>query len=471
MIPSNPPSSEPRRLLRRSTGRATPLADRVIMTAEERNRIRERQQAKENSLEQGFGNNHLQHQQRITSSLSKSANDDSSNNNNASQIHRSVLDISDPFISDKKVVAASLVDNNFGSNYNVLKRTNAGARVHSVYVVSLQDPRALWLDPSHKSERRNDHSIRSVASVTKHDIKYVRERDTYVPADNFIKSSVARNHYTDAERLALSNLQKSKELMMGSSSSISNDGAISSSSAASASRQRTSPPRNRASSSIGMHSDQQQQKSLAQIYHERLNHLSNTPPPPPTRKSNQQQQPTITPFSSFHDLQRTSGNMQHQIADATRNFFGGRHAPSATQAAIQQGRDSAARLLHGDNTNTAGHHELFNTTSSSTSMIQQQQFFKNQEIDDRRKTRAIQWKQEREVRNEFTHERRETVAAKQEAIEKTKHERSCARVKDPERDVDYFLRREKGPRIVKECSVRSENSKMGNWLFDYPKKN
>ena len=199
-----------------------------------------------------------------------------------------------------------------------------------------------------------------------------------------------------------------------------------------------------------------------------MNHLSSASASsnPQTNSINKRSASTTpsysTGFSStFQDLQKTSGNMQYQIADATKNFFGGRHAPAARQQMIQNPRDSASRLLHGDHTNVAGHHDLFDPSL---------QKFKNQEIDERRKTRAIHWKQEREVRQDVLNERREVAYAKQEAIEKTKHERSCSRVQDPFRDVDYFLRREKGPRVVKECPVRSENTKIGNWLFDYPVK-
>ena len=173
-------------------------------------------------------NNDYQNNNNLTSSTQQK---DSQQQNNISST--SVLDISDPYISDKKVVAASLVDNSFGSNYNVLKKTHSGARVHSVNVVSAQDPRALWLDSSHRSERRNDHSIAKAAPATKNDIKYVREQDTYVVSDDYSKSA-ARNHYTDAERLAFSNLQKSKDLIMGTGNNNS----------LSVSRQRTSPQRN-----------------------------------------------------------------------------------------------------------------------------------------------------------------------------------------------------------------------------------
>lgn len=380
MYPTNFPSegTAVRRLMRKHTGRATPLGERQLITADERTRMREKQAARE-AQEGGDGL-------------------DSSNNNNSKTTP--------------------------GEN------NNHNSRRGNVFVF---DARTRWMDSMHRSERRTQ------VSHVHGDVEYEPKSDSYF-ATPALKAA-ASTSYTDAERLALRNLAATPQ-----------PGAPALFSSAPRNRAASTQPgqnsSNNNNNSIGQSDVLTAQKPFFAVYHERLNRIQ-TATEQPQR------------FGSMS--LSSSSTMRDNINESTVNRYGVRHAPTMQVSSIQALRGSAATCIHGERTNGVGHFQGFESLNNNVNN-------NNGELPALKKTRAVKWKQERFDRLDFVEDRRQRVATREEAVLATKHARSLKRVLSPFRDVDSFLRRESGPKLVKDATCRSSSTSLGKWLFDYPVK-
>ena len=282
--------------------------------------------------------------------------------------------------------------------------------------VNIDDARGQWMDRHHRSERRTPFT------QAHRDMEYDSATDRFQPTP-MLRAASATPCFTDAERSAL------RGLASAVAATATNHAAVQSS-APRQRQQRAEAPSSTATAAASAITKNASNAAAATA-----------------------QQAPVTP-TPLRDL----------ISHAIGERHGVRHAPVVQFCALQAPRGSASALLHGTDTNAAGHHRaVFSTPTPCTGPDAT-----SWQLPDRRCSRAPTW---RAARDDIARTRAAADDARRvrdDAVESTKRARSLSRALDPMRDVDYFLRRDVGIRICKDNVHRSASSTMAQWLFAYP---